>query len=170
MKILDLISVLERYAAPELQEDYDNAGLITGNSSWNCTGVLCTLDVTPELIKEAVDHHCNLIVAHHPIIFRGLKKINGKNYVERVVIEAIKNDIAIYAAHTNLDNVVLGVSGVMGKKLGLVNTRVLEPRHKMLRRLITFAPVDKAEMVRKAVFAAGAGHIGQYSDCSFNTE
>src|SRR6188472_648411 len=108
MKIADLISIIERYAAPELQEDYDNAGLITGNSLWECSGVLCTLDVTVETLNEARENNCNLLVAHHPIIFRGLKRINGKNYVEQVIIEAIKNDLAIYAAHTNLDNIVLG--------------------------------------------------------------
>ena len=170
MKIRDLTSVIERYAAPELQEDYDNAGLITGNASWECNGVLCTLDVTVEIVKEAKAYKCNLIIAHHPIIFRGLKRINGSNYVEQVIIEAIKNDIAIYAAHTNLDNIVLGVNGIIAKKLGLKNSTILQPKNKMLRRLITFAPVDKAEHVRNAVFAAGAGHIGKYSECSFNSE
>lgn len=170
MKISDLIAVIERYAAPELQEDYDNAGLITGNAFWDCKGALCTLDVTPDVIAEAKNTNCNLIIAHHPIIFRGLKRINGRTYVEQVIIEAIKNDIAIYAAHTNLDNIVLGVNGVMAKKLGLKNSSILQPKNKMLRRLITFAPVNKAEQVRNAVFAAGAGHIGNYSECSFNSE
>jgi dinuclear metal center YbgI/SA1388 family protein len=170
MKILDLISVLELYAAPELQEEYDNAGLITGSAIWECTGVLCTLDVTKEVVGEAKQNRCNLIVAHHPIIFRGLKKINGKNYVEQVIIEAIKNDIAIYAAHTNLDNILLGVNGRIADQLGLTNTSILLPKNKMLRRLITFAPLDKAEQVRRAVFDAGAGHIGKYSECSFNSE
>jgi dinuclear metal center YbgI/SA1388 family protein len=170
MKILDLIAVIERYAAPELQEEYDNAGLITGKSSWDCSGVLCTLDVTVEVIKEAKQNNCNLIAAHHPIIFRGLKRINGATYVEQVIIEAIKNDIAIYAAHTNLDNVVLGVNGMIAKKLELKNVAILQPKNKMLRRLITFAPVDKSEEVRNAVFGAGAGHIGKYSECSFNSE
>src|SRR6478672_8041016 len=100
MKILDLIVALERFAAPELQEDYDNAGLITGSSSWECTGALCTLDVTVDTLREAVDNNCNLVIAHHPIVFRGLKRINGNSYVEKVVIDAIKKDIAIYAAHT----------------------------------------------------------------------
>lgn len=109
-------------------------------------------------------------MAHHPVIFRGLKKINGNNYVEEVIIAAIKNDIAIYAAHTNLDNVVLGVNGIIAKKLGLKDITILHPKSKMLRRLITFAPVDKAKQVRNAVFAAGAGHIGKYSECSFNSE
>jgi dinuclear metal center YbgI/SA1388 family protein len=170
MKIADLISVIERYAAPELQEDYDNAGLITGNALWECKGVLCTLDVTVETLKEAEDNNCNLIVAHHPIVFRGLKRINGGNYVEQVIIEAIKKDIAIYAAHTNLDNIVLGVNGMIAKKLRLKNSTVLQTKNKLLRRLITFAPVDKAEHVRNAVFAAGAGHIGKYAECSFNSE
>ena len=170
MKIVDLTAVIEKYAAPELQEDYDNAGLITGNSWWDCSGVLCTLDVTVEVVKEARENNCNLIIAHHPIIFRGLKKINGRSYVEQVVIEAIKNDIAIYAAHTNLDNIVLGVNGMIARKLDLKNIAILQPKNKMLRRLITFAPADKAEQVRNAVFAAGAGHIGKYSECSFNSD
>lgn len=170
MKIRDLISVIEAFAPPELQEDYDNAGLITGMASWDCTGALCTLDVTPEVVAEAQTKGCNLIIAHHPIVFRGLKRINGKNYIEQVVIQAIKNDIAIYAAHTNLDHVLLGVSGMIAKKLGLQNTSILQPKHKVLRRLITFAPTDKAEAVRDAIFAAGAGHIGKYSECSFNSE
>jgi dinuclear metal center YbgI/SA1388 family protein len=170
MKISELISAIEVFAAPELQEDYDNAGLITGQPGMECTGVLCTLDVTMDVIREAQEKNCNLVLAHHPIIFKGLKRINGKNFVERVIIEAIKKDIAIYAAHTNLDNVLLGVNGMIAKKLGLKNTRVLHPKKKMLRRLITFAPKENAEEVRKAVFEAGAGKIGQYAECSFNTE
>jgi dinuclear metal center YbgI/SA1388 family protein len=170
MKIKELLAVIEAFAAPELQEEYDNAGLIIGSPGTECSGVLCSLDVTPPVIQDAINKNCNLIVTHHPIIFRGLKQINGKNYVEEVVIEAIKNDIAIYAAHTNLDNVVLGVNGVIAEKLGLANTSILQPRQKVLRRLITFAPTDKAEAVREAVFSAGAGHIGKYSQCSFNSE
>ncbi|SHF83640.1 Nif3-like dinuclear metal center hexameric protein [Flavisolibacter ginsengisoli] len=170
MKIIDLISAIEVFAAPELQEDYDNAGLITGNGDRECSGVLCSLDVTLEVIKEAQASNCNLIISHHPIIFKGLKRINGKSYVESIIIEAIKNDIALYAAHTNLDNVLLGVNGMIAQKLGLKDIEVLQPKKRLLRRLITFAPVDKAEEVRKAVFNAGAGHIGQYSECSFNSE
>src|SRR5690349_10442997 len=121
MKIQDIISVMEQYAAPGLQEDYDNVGLITGSSEWKCTGVLCVLDVTTEVIREARENHCNLVLAHHPIIFRGLKKINGENYVEQVIIEAIRNEIAIYACHTNLDNIYLGVNGMIARRLNLVN-------------------------------------------------
>ena len=170
MKIVDIISAIEVFAAPELQEEYDNAGLIAGNAAWECSGALCTLDVTVDVVKEARGKGCNLIVAHHPIIFRGLKRITGRTYVEEVIIEAIKNDIAIYAAHTNLDNVVMGVNGMIARKIGLRNTTILQPKNKMLRRLITFAPGEKAEQVRQAVFAAGAGHIGKYSECSFNSE
>lgn len=170
MKIFELISVLEKFAAPELQEDYDNAGLITGNKAWECTGVICALDVTLNVIEEAANNHCNLIIAHHPIVFRGMKRFNGSNYVEEIIISAIKKDIAIYAAHTNLDNILLGVNGMIAHKLGLLNISVLRSKHKILRRLITFAPVDKAEQVRKALFDAGAGHIGNYDECSFNSD
>src|SRR5688500_7764180 len=117
MEIKEIIAAVEVFAAPELQEDWDNTGLLTGNGSWVCSGVLCTLDVTPDVIQEAIANNCNLIIAHHPIIFKGLKQLTGKNYVERVVIEAIKNDIAIYAAHTSLDNVILGVNGKIAEKL-----------------------------------------------------
>lgn len=170
MKIGELLTAIEVFAAPELQEDYDNAGLITGSRDWDCTGVLCTLDVTVEVLQEAIRQNCNLVVAHHPIVFKGMKRFNGKNYVEQVIIGAIKADIAIYAAHTNLDNVVLGVNNTIAQKLELQNTTILQPKQKMLRRLITFAPTEKAEDVRRAVFAAGAGHIGNYSECSFNSE
>ncbi|RYY96443.1 MAG: Nif3-like dinuclear metal center hexameric protein, partial [Chitinophagaceae bacterium] len=170
MKIQDILAELERFAAPELQEDYDNAGLITGQRGWECTGALCTLDATPGVIAEAKERGCNLVIAHHPIVFKGLKRLNGRDYIEQALIAAIKNDIAIYACHTNLDNVLLGVSHVMAQKLGLQDTRVLAPKPRQLRRLITFAPVDKAEEVRAAIFAGGAGHIGNYSECSFNTE
>ncbi len=169
MEIKDIIAAIEAFAAPELREEWDNGGLIVGEGIWECKGVLCTLDVTAETVSEAGAKGCNLIVAHHPIVFKGVKKISERTYVGAVLIKAIKADIAIYAAHTNLDNVLLGVSGHMGKKLGLVNLEVLVPKQKVLRRLITFAPHDKAEEVRQAVFAGGAGHIGKYSECSFNS-
>ena len=170
MKINDIISFLESQAHPSLQEQYDNAGLITGNAAWECTGIICSLDATEEVVKEAIEKKCNLIVAHHPIIFGGLKKINGKNYVEKTVITAIKNDIAVYAVHTNLDNVLHGVSGKMAAMLGLQNVSVLALKDNTLKKLFTFAPVDKAEQVRNAIFTAGGGHIGNYSECSFNAE
>ena len=170
MKIADITSYLESIAPLSLQEQYDNAGLITGQASWNCTGVLCSLDATEAVVQEAIDNKCNLVVSHHPIIFGGLKKINGKNYVERAVIAAIKNDIALYAIHTNLDNVLQGVNGKMADKLSLQNRSILSPKDSMLKKIFTFVPVDQAEQVRAAIFAAGAGHIGQYSECSFGAE
>ena len=169
MKITNIISFLESVAHPSLQEQYDNAGLITGDAGWECTGIICSLDATEDVIKEAISKKCNLIVAHHPIIFGGLKKINGKNYVEKTVITAIKNDIAIYAIHTNLDNVIDGVSGKMAAMLGLKNIAILSPKEGALKKLFTFAPVGKAAQVRTAIFQAGGGHIGNYSECSFNT-
>lgn len=170
MKITAVISFLEIQAHPSLQEHYDNAGLITGDAEWECEGIICSLDATEEVVKEAIDKKCNLIVAHHPIIFGGLKKINGKNYVEKTIITAIKNDIAIYAIHTNLDNVLHGVSGKMAAMLGLEKIAVLSEKENTLKKLFTFAPADKAGQVRNAIFIAGGGHIGNYSECSFNAE
>jgi dinuclear metal center YbgI/SA1388 family protein len=170
MQIAEIISFLESLANPSLQEHYDNAGLITGNPGWECKGITCSLDATEDVVKEAIAKNCNLIVAHHPIIFGGLKKINGKNYVEKTVIKAIKNDIAIYAIHTNLDNVIDGVNGKMAKMIGLQKLSILSPKENTLRKLFTFVPVDKAGEVRNAIFAAGGGQIGNYSECSFNAE
>ena len=170
MKIAEIAACLESIAAPSLQEAYDNAGLITGSPEWECTGIITSLDATEEVVKEAIEKKCNLIVAHHPIIFGGLKKINGKNYVEKTIIAAIKNDIAIYAIHTNLDNVLNGVNGKMADKLGLINRSVLQPKSNTLKKLFTFVPVEHAEKVRNAIFAAGGGQISDYSECSFNTE
>ncbi|MFN8306216.1 MAG: Nif3-like dinuclear metal center hexameric protein [Ferruginibacter sp.] len=168
MKIQDIITVLESIAPPSLQEGYDNAGLLTGQPGWDCSGVLITLDATEAVIQEAIEKKCNLVVAHHPIIFGGLKKINGKNYVERTVITAIKQDIAIYAIHTNLDNVLHGVNAMIADAIGLVNRAVLQPKSSTLKKLYSFVPGSHSEQVRSAVFAAGAGHIGNYSECSFN--
>ncbi len=137
MRILEIIQALESFAPPIYQESYDNSGLLVGNPNWNCTGVLCTLDATEEVILEAKSAGCNLVVAHHPIIFGGLKQLTGKNYVEKTVITAIKNDIAIYAIHTNLDNVIEGVSNTMADKLGLQNTKILSPKSSLSQNLTT---------------------------------
>ncbi|MCA6448778.1 MAG: Nif3-like dinuclear metal center hexameric protein [Chitinophagaceae bacterium] len=170
MQIRDIIRELEKKAPLSLQESYDNAGLLTGNADWECTGVLCTLDATEAVILEARERGCNLVVAHHPIIFGGLKKLNGKNYVERTVITSIKNDIAMYAIHTNLDNVLDGVNDRIADRLGLTNRRILSPKAGQLMKLYTFVPHAQANQVREALFAAGAGHIGEYSETSFNSE
>jgi len=170
MKVQDITSYLESVAPVSLQEHYDNAGLITGNPAWECTGIITTLDATEEVVHEAIEKKCNLIVAHHPIIYGGLKKITGKNYVERTVIAAIKNDIAIYAIHTNLDNVIDGVNGSIADKLGLINRTVLQSKAGILKKLYCFVPPDHADKVRNAIFAAGGGEISNYSECSFNAK
>ena len=133
MKIFTITDYLESLAPLSLQESYDNSGLLTGQSSWECTGVITTMDATEEVVMEAVNKNCNLVVAHHPIIFSGLKRINGMNYVERAIIAAIKHDISIYAIHTNLDNVLTGVNGIIADKLGLINRSVLQSRTRILK-------------------------------------
>jgi dinuclear metal center YbgI/SA1388 family protein len=168
MQISHIIQFLEQLAPLHLQENYDNAGLITGNTQWECTGVLIALDALPQMVDEAIAKNCNLLITHHPIVFAGLKKINGKNYVEQAVIKAIKNDVALYAIHTNLDNVLPGVNSIMADKLGLTHCKVLAPKSDLLRKLVTYVPTEYAATVRNKLFEAGAGQIGLYSDCSFN--
>jgi dinuclear metal center YbgI/SA1388 family protein len=170
MKIAEIIKVLEKTAPISLQESYDNAGLITGSQGWECTGIICSLDATEEVVMEAKQKGCNLIVAHHPIVFSGLKKITGRNYVEKTVIAAIKNDIAIYAIHTNLDNVIYGANNKIADKIGLLNRKILAPKTGQLIKMFTFVPVNEADKVRDALFEAGAGHIGNYSETSFNSQ
>jgi dinuclear metal center YbgI/SA1388 family protein len=170
MTIAEIITPLEKFAPTAYQESYDNSGLLTGNLSWVCNGVLCTLDVTEAVVLEAKEKGCNLIVAHHPIIFSGLKKITGKNYVEQTIIAAIKNDIAIYAIHTNLDNVMAGVNNKIADRLGLVDRKILAPKQNLLSKLIVFAPENAAKKVKEAIFNAGGGDIANYSECSFSTQ
>jgi len=170
MKIQEITSIIEELAPLAYQESYDNAGLIVGNPNDEVKGVLICLDSTEEIVDEAVSKGCDLIVAHHPIVFSGLKKLNGKNYIERTIIKAIKNNIAIYAAHTNLDNVTNGVSFTMAQKIGLINCKVLAPKVNLLNKIVTFCPTRETEKVRQAMFDAGAGAIGEYGECSFNVE
>lgn len=169
MKINEVVNYLETIAPPAYQEDYDNSGLLTSHTN-ELTGILVSLDCTEEVIAEAIERGCNLVVAHHPIVFRGLKRFTGKNYVERTVIKAIKNDIAIYAIHTNLDNVKTGVNRRISELIGLKNQRILAPKSGLLTKLYTFVPTSHAEQLRTALFAAGAGSIGNYDECSFNVE
>ena len=167
MKISDVILQLENLAHPSLQESYDNCGLITGNELAECTGILVALDATEAVIAEALMKGCNMVVVHHPIVFSGLKKITGKNYVERTVIAAIKKEIAIYAIHTNLDNVLQGVNSRIAEKLELTDCRILLAKNSTLKKLITYVPVDYLDKVRDAVFSAGGGTTGNYAECSF---
>ncbi len=170
MRIADVIDHLESIAPSSLQESYDNSGLLVGEKSTKVSGVLISLDCIEATVNEAIEQKCNLIVAHHPIVFSGLKRFNNANYVQRTVQLAIKNDIAIYAIHTNLDNVYAnGVNSKIAEKLGLVNTRVLSPKAGDLTKLVTYCPSKNEESIREALFAAGAGHIGNYSECSFTT-
>lgn len=166
----DVTNFLENFAPLSLQESYDNAGLITGDLNTEITTILITLDVTEEVVEEAIRKKAQLIVAHHPIIFSGLKTITGKNYIERTIIKAIKNDISIYAAHTNLDSVDGGVNRKICEKLGLQSCKILQPAGQLLKKLVTFIPVESADMVREAVFNAGAGNIGNYDSCGFVAE
>ncbi len=145
MKIHAVITALENFANTCLQESYDNCGLLTGSSQWECTGILCTLDCIEKIVEEAINKKCNLIVAHHPIIFLGLKKLSTNHYVERTIIKAIKNDIAIYAIHTNLDNIKHGVNKIIADKLGLINQQILLPKRDMLMKLFVFVPIHYAE-------------------------
>jgi dinuclear metal center YbgI/SA1388 family protein len=169
MIVKDITQLLEDYAPLAYQEDYDNAGLLVGNFNQKINKVLICLDCTEAAIDEAIKENCDLIIAHHPIIFKGIKKLNGKNYVERVIIKAIENKIALYAIHTNLDNVINGVNGKICDKLSLINRKILSPKKQNLKKLVTFIPVNNAEDVKEAIFNAGAGNIGNYSNCSFNT-
>lgn len=170
MKLNEIIGILEKISPKINQEHYDNCGLLIGNKNIECTGIICTLDVTESVVLDAKKKKCNVIIAHHPIIFSGLKKINGDNYVEKAVIAAIQNDIAIYAIHTNLDNVIHGVNATIADKLGLINRTVLAPKANLLMKLFTFVPIHHAEKVKNALFEAGAGNIGNYSECSFSVE
>ena len=169
-RIQDILSFLDQIAPPAYQESYDNATLICGDRNWPLTGVICTLDCTEAVVEEAIQLGANLIVAHHPIVFKGLKSITGKTYVERTLIKAIQANVAIFAIHTNLDHVSGGVNKRIADRLGLEKTRILQPKKQLLSNLVFFVPTAYKEQVLAAVFQAGAGKIGEYKDCSFSTE
>ncbi len=170
MIIQDICTVLEDFAPLALQESYDNAGLQVGKRTTTVNGILLCIDVTEAVVDEAIQHNCNLIISHHPLIFKGLKRLTGDDYVQRCVIKAIQNDIAIYSSHTNMDSVAGGVNGRIAQKIGLTGCRVLSPVTEQLLKLVTFVPVAHADRLREALFAAGAGQIGNYDSCSYNNE
>ncbi len=170
MRLSDITRVLEAWAPPVLQEDYDNSGLQVGNPDQKVKAALVALDCTEEVVTEAVKRGCDLIIAHHPVIFRGLKSITGRTGVERTLLAAIKHDVAIYAIHTNLDNVITGVNAEIAARLGLQDLQVLDPKPGQLRKLVVFVPHAHVEAVRTAMFSAGAGRIGHYDECSFGLE
>ncbi len=168
MLIKDIIDEIEKFAPTAYAEGFDNVGLLTGSTNDKVKGVLVTLDTLEDVIDEAIEKDCNLILSFHPIIFSGLKKLTGSNYVERTVLKAIKNDIAIYAIHTALDNSFQGVNDMICEQLGLRNKKILVPQPGTIKKLTTFVPKKDAASVREALFAAGAGTIGNYDHCSFN--
>lgn len=170
MKISDVINHLEELTPLAYAEDFDNVGLLVGNKSNECTGVLVCHDALEEVIDEAFSKNCNLVVCFHPILFSGLKKITGKNYVERSVIKAIKNDIAIFAIHTALDNHREGVNQIFCDSLGLINSKILIPKQNFIYKLTTYVPKKDSAKVQQALFKVGAGSIGNYDDCSFLSE
>lgn len=168
MILKEIITILETWAPSAYQESYDNSGLLVGNGEMEIIKALISIDCIESVVDEAIRENCNLIIAHHPILFGGIKRLNGSNYVERTIIKAIKNDIAIYAIHTNLDNISTGVNAMMAERLGLTNTQILVPKKQILRKLATYIPKESFEQVSQALFNAGAGHIGNYSQCGFS--
>lgn len=168
-RIADIINFLETLAPLHLQEDYDNCGLVCGNSNAEALGAIVALDLTAEVIDEAIENGFNLIVVHHPPIFKGLKKIDAKDPVTSMLLRCIHHEIAVYGIHTNLDNVIWGVNGEIASRMGLKNLQVLSPKGGTHRQLTTYVPLSHAEKVKNAVFDAGAGAIGLYSECSFSS-
>ncbi len=168
MKINEIINYFEQVIPLDFQESYDNSGLQLGNPANELSKALITLDITEDILNEAIEKKCNLILSHHPLIFHGLKKITGSNEIERIVEKALKSDIAVYSAHTSLDNNFNGLNTFIAGKLGLQNITILAPLKNKLKKLVVFCPTDHAENVRKAMFEAGAGNIGNYDSCSFN--
>lgn len=167
MLVQEVISYLEEIAPLSSQEHYDNCGLLVGDRTEIVSGVLLCLDCTEEVVQEAVNLGANLIIAHHPVLFKGLKSLTGKNYVERVVLSCIKSGIALYAVHTNLDNYRFGVNKEICDRIGLLNTSILSPKSDLLYKLVVFTPERYHSQVSQALFQAGAGEIGNYSNCHF---
>ena len=168
MQVKTITHFLESLAPLSYQEDYDNSGLIVGDPEMNITGALISLDCTEEIIDEAISKGCNLVISHHPIVFKGLKKFSNKTYVERALIKAIKNEVALYAIHTNFDNILEGVNAKICEIINLKNCSILAPKPNLLKKIVTYVPIAQAEQVRTALFDAGAGNIGNYSECSFS--
>lgn len=170
MKVKDIIAVLENVAPSRYQESYDNSGLIVGDPHMETTGAIISLDATVAVVEEAISKEVNMVISHHPIVFKGLKRFNGSNYVEKAVMLAIKHDIALYAIHTNLDNVAGGVNTKIANVLGLHNQTILNPKSNVLSKLVVFVPVGSTGVVLDAMYKAGAGNVGNYSQCSFRVE
>ncbi|MCC8144461.1 MAG: Nif3-like dinuclear metal center hexameric protein [Tannerellaceae bacterium] len=169
VKVKDILKELEKYAPLPLQEDFDNAGVQVGDTNQSVTGILICLDVTEEVIDEAIEMDCNLVISHHPLAFKPFKSLTGKTYIERCIIKACKHDLVVYSAHTNMDNTVGGVNYQLACMIGLQNVRILSPQQQSLLKLVTFVPKGYAEAARSALFNAGAGSTGNYDSCSYNS-
>jgi len=169
VRVRDLVSAIHTLAPFSLQESYDNSGLLAGDPNDAVSGVLVSLDMTEAVVHEAMEKGCNVVVAHHPVIFRPLKSLTGRNHIERTVMLAIRNRISLVAVHTNLDNVAAGVNAIIAGKLGLTGTRILSPSKGNLLKLVTFVPEGKEGDVLDALHHAGAGAVGNYSHCSFRS-
>ena len=170
MKIKEVCDVLEELAPLKYAEDFDNVGLLVGSPATELSGILVTLDTLETVVDEAIKKKCNLIVSFHPIVFKGLKKITGRDYVERTILKAIKNDIAIFSIHTALDNSNLGVNAKICEVLGLQNAQILIPKKETIKKLVTYVPKQHAIALKESLFKAGAGNIGNYENCGFSTE
>lgn len=170
MQLKELLAVIENAAPFSLQEDYDNSGIQIGHPEDEINKALICLDVTPEVIREAERESCDVIVTHHPLLFKGIKQLSGRNDVEKIIVEAIKKEVAIVSVHTNLDNVQNGVNQSLANRLGLQKVQVLDPVKGLLKKLVTFCPTDHSEKVRMALFESGAGQIGDYDCCSYNLD
>ncbi|TVQ14347.1 MAG: Nif3-like dinuclear metal center hexameric protein [Bacteroidetes bacterium] len=170
MKLKEILNVFEEQAPFSLQESYDNSGIQYGNPEQEVKRGLVCIDITEPIVEEAISKGCDLIISHHPLIFKGLKSLDGSHYTQRALIKAIKNDICLVSVHTNLDSVLAGVNQKLALKIGLEDLKILDTRRGLLKKLVVFCPTDQAEMVRNAIFAAGAGQIGEYDCCSFNLE
>ena len=170
MKIFEIGHYLESLAPLSFQEDYDNCGFLAGNPEWEFEKALLCLDLTEDVMKEAIEKHCNLIISHHPFIFKSIKKFTSDQPETTIIALALMNNIAVYAIHTNLDNSLHGLNATVFSKLGISKYKILSPRQGLLSKLITFCPVEHAEKIRNAMFEAGAGNIGTYSCCSYNVK
>lgn len=169
MKIKDILHQIEQLAPIPLQEGFDNSGVQVGDVNQEAKAALVCIDVTEAVLDEAIALGCNLVISHHPLAFKPFKSLTGKNYIERCVMKACKHDIVVYAAHTNLDNAIGGINYYLARMLNLQHVRILDPQQSKLLKLVTFVPDTHAAIVRSALFNAGAGSIGAYDSCSYNT-
>ena len=169
-KISEVIACIEQMAPLAYQESWDNSGVQVGDVSQGVKAVLLCVDITEATLDEAIEKGANLIISHHPLIFKGIKKLTGRNYIERVIIKAIQHNIVLYSAHTNMDKCMGGVNFRIAQKLGLKNMRVLAPEGNYLYKIVTYVPQSHIEQVRQAMWSAGAGTIGNYDCCSYSSE